>query len=108
MSESLESFFGSVVVNEDGTQKVTYSTSATTVRRSYTLFATAQSTLAIHISGTATVQVISNPFGESDKDAVIDTITASDRLFIPSAMNLVLNITAISGTVTAVITNNED
>lgn len=108
MSESLRTFFETVTVNADGTQKINYSNSTTAIARSRTLFATASSTVAIHITGTATVVVKSNPFNDPTKDFTLATLTATGQQVVVSANYIVLDVTAVSGTVTAILIPNED
>ena len=79
-----------------------------TTVRSNSMFVPADSTLAIHISATATVQVISNPFGDPAKDMILDTVTATNQFNMPTARHIILNVTANTGIVTATIVENED
>lgn len=108
MSESLSTFFETVVVNADGTQKVTYANSTTTTKRSQVIFAPSNSTVAIHISGTGTVVIKSSPFGDSAKDFTLATLTATGQQVVVSANFIVVDVTAVNGTVTAVLIPNED
>ena len=107
MSEGCYTFFGTVVDN-NGLLTQTRSDITTATGRSNTLFAPALSTLVVHISGTASITLISNPVRDTAKDITISTISAAGRTTIASADYIALNVTAISGTVTAVLVPNED
>ena len=108
MSESSSLFFDTFTQNADGTANIVSSNNTTTAKRSLALFAPAYSTLAIHVSGTATVVIKTNPFGETAKDFTIKTVTATTQEVITSANWYVIDVTAVSGTVTAVLVCNED
>jgi hypothetical protein len=108
MSESLSTFFETVVVNSDGTQKVTYSNSTTVAKRSRVIFAPALSTVAVHVSGTGTAVIKSSPFGDTSKELTLTTLTATGQYTVASANQIVVDVTAVSGTVTAALLPNED
>ena len=108
MTESCNKFYDVFTQNANGTGELLVKNLTTVTGRSNVLFASYGSTLAIHISGTATVQIVSNPFGDSAKDFVIKTITATTQEVVTSAMYITLVVTAITGTVTAELIFNED
>jgi len=72
------------------------------------VFCPALSTICIHIAGTASVNIISNPFGDSVKDKIIHSIAASDHLVLDSAAIIILDVTAVTGTVTARVVLNQE
>jgi hypothetical protein len=108
MCESSETFFKTVTLDATGTAQIDQKNFTTTVVRSQAVYAPAQSTLAIHISGTATVVVKSSPFADTAKDFTISTVTTTSQVAIANANMIVLDVTAISGTVTAVLIPNDD
>lgn len=85
---------------------IKHDTTATAV--SNPVYANQGATLAIHISGTASVIIKNRAFGDSAKDFTIKTVTATTQEVITSAMNIVLDVTVTSGTVTAIVIPNED
>lgn len=91
-------FFGENPVDAD----------VTAPARSNGLYCPALSTIAIHIAGTGSVNVISNPFGDSAKDKILSTLTASGEVVIASASIIFLDVTAVSGTVTAKVIFNQE
>lgn len=108
MSEgAISDFFGSYQTIGDIVRYLP-DNDTTTVKRSNVLFAPANSTVAVHISGTATVVIKSSPFGDSTKDFTLATLTATGQQVVVSANYIVVDVTAISGTVTAVLIPNED
>lgn len=108
MSESYEAFFKTVTLGTTGTAQINQKNFTTTIVRSQAIYAPAQSTLAIHISGTATVVVKSSPFADTSKDFTISTVITTSQVAIANANMIVLDVTAVSGTVTAVLVANED
>jgi hypothetical protein len=107
MSDDTYSFF-EVEQTISGVVRKLPKHSTTAVVRSNCLFAPALSTLVVHISATATVVVKSNAFGETAKDATLTTLSATGRHVIASADKIVLDVTANTGTVTAILICNED
>ena len=107
MSEDTGSFF-EVEQTISGVVRKLPKHSTTAVVRSNCLFAPANSTVAIHITGTATVVVKSNPFGEVAKDFTLATLTATGQQVVVSANYIVLDVTVNTGTVTAILIPNED
>ena len=91
-------FFGENPVDSD----------VTVPTRSNGLFCPALSTICIHIAGTATVNIISNPFDDAAKDKIIHSTSVSDQLVLASAAIIVLNVTAVTGTVTARVVYNQE
>lgn len=109
MPESSDTFFKTVTLDANGSAAtVVQNNSTTTVKRSVALYAPAYSTIAIHISGTATVVIKTNPFGDPAKDFTIKTVTATTQEVVTSANYYVLDVTAVSGTVTAVLIECDD
>jgi len=80
--------------------------SVTAATRSGGTYCPALSTVCINISGTATVKIISNPFGVSGMDNVLTTISASGDYVVDSAAVIVVDVTAVTGTVSALIMHN--
>lgn len=80
--------------------------SVTTPTRSGGTFCPALSTVSVNISGTAIVKIISNPFGDATMDTVLTTITASGNYPIATANVIIVDVTAVSGTVSALIVYN--
>jgi hypothetical protein len=76
--------------------------------RSRTLYAPAGSTLCVNVSGTATVVIKSNPFADAAKDVTLTSVSASTEYVIASAKHVLIDVTAVSGTVTAKLICNED
>ena len=107
MSEDTDSFFG-VEQTISGVVRKLPSHSTTAVVRSNILYAPAYSTLAIHITGSASVTIKTNPYGEAAKDFTIKTVTATTQEVITSSNMYLLDVTANTGTVTAMIICNED
>lgn len=110
MSECKESFFGywQDDTANGGVLHYVQNDATSVVARSNTLFAPAYSTLCIHISGTATVVIKNNPFADTAKDFTIKTVTTTSQEVISSAMNILVDVTAVSGTVTVRLIPNED
>jgi hypothetical protein len=110
MSDMNSSFFGYYEdnISSNGVLKPTIKHSVTAVTRSNTLFAPANSTISIHVAGTATVVIKSNPFGDTAKDITLTTLTATGEYAVTSAKNVLVDVTAVSGTVTAMLVCNED
>ena len=108
MSESARKFFETVTQNADGTQTIAYVNTKTGTGRSNVIFAPANSTLCIHMSAAASVTIKNNPFGDATKDFTIKTVTATTQEVVTSAMQLVLDVTANSGTITVELILNED
>lgn len=108
--EDYESFFS--YIKDDtatgGNKFVVQSDQTSTTGRSKILFAPANSTVAIHISGTASVQVISSPFSDSSKEFTLATVATTSEIVITAARRILLNVASISGTVTAILIPNED
>lgn len=80
--------------------------SVTVPTRSGGIYCPANSTVCINIVGTATVKIISNPFGVSAMDKDLQTITATGHYVVASAAVIVVDVTAVSGTVSALIVFN--
>jgi hypothetical protein len=80
--------------------------SVTAITRAGGIYCPALSTVCIHISGTATVKIISNPFDDAAKDKVLTTLTSSGEYVVASAQNIIIDVTAVTGTVTAMIVAN--
>jgi len=72
------------------------------------VYCPALSTVCIHIAGTGNVNIISNPFGDAAKDRIIHSLSASDHLVLDSAAIIILDVTAVTGTVTARLVANEE
>ena len=72
------------------------------------VYCPALSTVCIHIDGTANVNIISNPFGDVAKDKIIHAVAASDHLVLDSAAIIILDVTAVTGTVTARLVANQE
>jgi len=72
------------------------------------VYCPAFSTICIHIDGTGTVNVISNPFGDAAKDKIIHSTSLSDQLVLQSAAIIILDVTAVTGTVTARLVANQE
>jgi hypothetical protein len=110
MSECNDSFFG--YYQDDtatgGVLRYVKKDDTTVAARSNTLFAPAYSTLCIHISGTATVVIKNNPFADTSKDFTIKTVTATSQEVVTSAMSILVDVTAVTGTVTVKLIPNED
>jgi hypothetical protein len=108
MSESRNTFFETVTVNADGTQKVVYSDATTTAKRSQTVYAPANSRICVNVSGTTTVLIKSNPFGVDAMDVTLTTLSASGEYLLQYAAMIVVHVTAVSGTVTAILVPGDD
>ena len=78
--------------------------------RSEAVLCPALSTISIYISGSASVNVISNPFDgtPSGKDKVLTTITSSGTYTVASSQIILLDVTVSSGSVSARVVLNED
>lgn len=89
-------FFGQVN-NGNGNLDVTVPT------RSAALFCPALSKVCVHFAAgtTGSVDIISNPFDVAAKDKILTTITASGQYAVPTADVILLNVTAIAGTISA-------
>ena len=72
------------------------------------IYCPALSTICIHIAGTGTVNVISNPFDDAAKDRTIHSTSVSDQLVLQSAAIIILDVTAVTGTVTARLVANQE
>lgn len=88
--------------------KVQEVNSTTGTPRSPAVFVPALSTVCVHISATASVAIKSNPFDDPAKDVTLTTISASGIYTVPSAMSLVIHVTANTGTVTVLIVPNQE
>lgn len=110
MSECNLGFFG--YYQDDtatgGVVRPIKSDSTTVVARSLALYAPANSTLCINVNGTATVVIKSNPFSDPTKDVTLQTVSASTEYAITTAKYIVVDVTAISGTVTAVLVQGDE
>ena len=84
--------------------------STTSVVRSGALYAPSFSTISVDIQGTATVQVILNPFDgcPSAKDKVLVTLNSSGTYITPGAGAYLLNVTAVTGTVSARLSYDQE
>jgi hypothetical protein len=93
---------------ETGTEvlKVVPVNSTVGTPRSPGILVPALSTVCVHISGTATVVIKSNPFDDPSKDVTLTSLSATGNYVVPSACNLVIHVTANTGTVTCVIIPN--
>jgi len=89
-------------------QTITPTDSSTGTGRSNHLFCPALSTLNIYVSATASVDVISNPFNDIAKDKILTTVTATGVYTIAAASMVSINITANTGTVSAVVVYNSE
>jgi hypothetical protein len=78
------------------------------ITRSNGVFCPALSTISINITGTASVNIISNPFDDPTKDLVLTTLTASGQYVVSSAQNILINVTAVTGTVSARVVFNQE
>jgi len=74
--------------------------------RSGGIYCPALSTVNINIVGTASVSIITNPFGVSAMDTVLSTITASGTYAVATAAIIVIDVTAVTGTVSALVVHN--
>lgn len=104
----LGELFPSTISSNNGVDTVTKNFTSTGTGRSNYLYVPALSKLVIHISATASVQVISNPFNNSAKDIVLQTITATGSYTFAAADVVAINITANTGTVSAVVVYNTE
>lgn len=103
--------FPAVVSKPNDVTVITDTLSVTAPTRSTEIFCPALSTVCIHITGTATVKVISNPFNDATKDLVLSTISTAGatNYVVASAINLIVDVTAVTGTVSAkVVYNNNE
>jgi hypothetical protein len=91
-----------------GVERLVDSDVTTVVARSRTLYAPAGSTVCVHVSGTATVVIKSNPFADAAKDVTLTSVSASTEYAVASARHILVDVTAVSGTVTAKLVCNED
>lgn len=82
--------------------------SVTVITRSKAVYCPALSTICINISGTATVNIVSNPFDDAAKDKIVKVITATDHLILDSASIIIIDVTAINGTVSARVVFNTE
>ncbi len=106
MNSALGYLFPSTIATVNDVQTVTPVTTSTATGRSNYLYVPAGSKLVLHISATASVQVISNPFSVAAKDIVLQTVTATGSYAFTTADVIAINITANTGTVSAVVVNN--
>ena len=74
--------------------------------RGQAIYCPALSTVSVVISATATVEIISNPFNDAAKDKVLTTLVATGEYVVASAQVIIIDVTATTGTVTAMITKN--
>jgi hypothetical protein len=82
--------------------------SVSAITRSKAIFCPALSTICINISGTATVNIISNPFDDPAKDKIFQVVTATGHFVVDSAAIIIVDVTAISGTVSARAVLNQE
>lgn len=84
--------------------------SVTAITRSQSIYCPALSTVCIDITGTsASVDIVSNPFGPSAKDKILATLTASGQYVVASAGILLINVTAVTdATVSARVVFNQE
>jgi hypothetical protein len=102
--------FPATVATANDVTTITDKLSVTAPTRSSELFCPALSTVCVHITGTATVKVISNPFGDAAKDLVLSTISTAGatNYVIASAINLIVDVTAVTGTVSVKVVYNSE
>lgn len=83
--------------------KPVFNESTTAIIRSTALYCSSFTTISIDISGTASVQIILNPFDgvPTLKDKVMTTLTTSGTYVVPGAGAYLINVTAVTGTVSA-------
>ena len=55
--------------------------------------------LTVYISGTGTVELISNPFDNPAKDVVFQTVTASGVFEVSIDKPIIVDITAVTGSI---------
>jgi hypothetical protein len=108
MSTLFNTFFGSTTTNSEGTLLKTESNSTTIAKRGNELYAPANSRICVNVSGTATVLIKSNPFGVDAMDVTLTTLSASGEYLLQYAAMIVVHVTAVSGTVTAVLVSGDD
>lgn len=106
MSEGNVGLFDSVV-DRDGVLVPVKSDATTVVARSNTIYAPANSTLCVNVSGTATVVIKSNPFSDPAKDVTLQSVSTSTEYAITTAKYVLVDVTAVSGTVTAILVPGE-
>lgn len=103
---------GPVTGNNYGTDllKPVYTESVTSITRSPAIFCSSFTTIAIDIVGTATVQIIHNPFDGVPiaKDRLMTTLTASGTYVTPGAGAYLISVTAVTGTVSARASFDQD
>jgi hypothetical protein len=102
-----DDFFGSSQTVNDVVKYVP-SHVTTVVKRSNGKYCSAYSRLCVNIDGTATVLVQSNPFGVPAMDLTLSTITVSGEYLIVYGAVIVLDVTAVNGTVTAILVCGDD
>lgn len=95
------------VVSGTEVLKVSDAVTTTGTPRSSGVLVPALSSVCINITGTASVVIKSNPFDDPTKDITLTTLTASGVFTVPSAMVIVVQVTANTGTVSAIIVINE-
>jgi hypothetical protein len=95
-----------LVAGTTSSYRQTKTLSVTTATRSGGTYCPALSTVCINISGTATVKIISNPFGVNAMDTVLTTVTVSGNYVVDSAAVIVVDVTAVTGTVSALVVFN--
>jgi len=95
--------------------KPVFNESTTVAIRSTALYCPSYTTISIDISGTANVQIIFNPYDgtPSAKDQVAKTVTvtstfANATYVTPGAGSYLINVTAITGTVSARASYDQD
>lgn len=83
--------------------KPVFTESTTAIIRSTALYCSSFTTISIDVAGTASVQIIFNPFDGIPiaKDKVMTTLTTSGTYVTPGAGAYLINVTAITGTVSA-------
>lgn len=74
-------------------------TDQTIAARSETIPVVTGDTISIYINGTASVQIIANPFESNTKDIVMETITTSSIYSIPANFKAVVNIASVTGSI---------
>ena len=70
------------------------------------VYCPALSTISVVIAATATVRIISNPFNDAAKDKILTTLNASGEYVVASAQVIIIDVTATTGNVSAMITRN--
>lgn len=93
---------GSEVLKKNDTESVTIPTLSESV------YLPQGSVIHIHITGTASVQVLANSYSDTSKALVLATTTTSEQFIVDASANYSINVVSVTGIVFAKAVVNQE